>query len=361
MYSFPVKVEVIKKYVTVLRIAARYDKKGFQRMVKPGRLKKINEEYLSINETFPNNVIFALNPEVYKNENDFFDHKTGQFTFYDEYNSLIIIDGQHRFFSFIKGNKLSRHILVTLIFFNNKNKEENYLSMDRMFYEINKKQERIDPNLSFVLKAKIDPDSPENFWHSVFLRLDKVGFFAKRFSFKETTMRRKGEPKSIVSVVRYAGVLRLNKSYKKRGLEVDGLDVFYGDNKQENIIFATNLLKNYFDIVELVLYEQRVDKKILAPREIGALIRLIKHFMINKKTELKRLGSVKKIEVSKTPVIKEILQCIPFEEAVKLDYPASNWAAIEGYMLRHIHNKQPDFGNKNLLSKKGLEIYEISK
>ena len=365
MYSLSLRVEDIRDHITVLRVARKYDKKGFQRMVKLTRLNKINKEYLSKNETFPNNIIVALNPELYTKENDFYDDENKEITFLDEYNSLIIIDGQHRFFSFVRGEKLDRRILVTLVFFKNGNEKEKYLLMDKMFYKINKTQERIDPNLSFILLAKIDPDSDESFWYKVFKKLDKKGFFAHRFSFKETTMRKGEYKKSIISVVTYGGALRLNRSNKRKGVEVDGLDTFYGDNKEENVSFAFDLLKNYFDIIETVLYSQGVDKNELTPREIGALLRVIKHFVITDKNKVKILGSNKDITKSKkkenkdaVKYFEETLGCIPFDETIRLDYPASNWAAVEGYIIKKIHKEKSKFGDKNLLSPKGLEVYE---
>jgi DGQHR domain-containing protein len=363
MYSFSPRVEDIMEYITVLRMARKYDKKGFQRMVKLTRLNKMSE-YLEKNETFPNNIIIALDPETYKKEENFYTTEDGEeIALFDEYNSLIIIDGQHRFFSFVKGDKLDRQILITLIFFKEGDKDD--LVMEKLFYKINKTQERIDPNLSFILEAKIEPNSEANFWYNVFKnRLDRKGFFAGRFSFKETTMKKGESKKSIISVITYGGVLGLNKKYKRRGMEVNGLDVFYTIDKENNINFASNLLKNYFDIIELVMHSQGVDKNNLTPREIGALIRLIKHFMVINKNKLKFLGENKDITKSKvkediktTKYFKNIIKNIPFRQTIHLDYPASNWAAVEGYMLRKINNRKPTFGNKNLLSKKGYEIY----
>ena len=40
-----------------------------------------------------------------------------------------------------------------------------------------------------------------------------------------------------------------------------------------------------------------------------------------------------------------------------LEYGSSKWAAIEGYMLKKINDIDQRFGNKILLSKKGLEVY----
>jgi DGQHR domain-containing protein len=364
MYSLSPRVEDIIKYITVLRMARKYDKKGFQRMIKSTRLNKMNE-YLDKNETFPNNIIIALDPEIYKKEEDFYiSENGGEITFFDEYNSLIIIDGQHRFFSFVKGDKLDRHVLITLIFFKEGDKDD--LMMEKLFYKINKTQERIDPNLSFILEAKIDPNSDANFWYNVFRKLDKKGYFAGKFSFKETTIR--GDPKkSIISVITYGGVLRLNKKVKKQGIEVDGLETFYTGSREENISFSFNLLKNYFDIVETVLYSQTINKNDLTPREIGALIRIIKHFIIADKNKLKSLGENRDIIKSKSredkivvSYFKDVLSNIPFRQTIDLDYPTSNWAAIEGYMLKKINTKNPSFGNKNLLSKKGYEIYNTN-
>lgn len=366
MYSSTPRVEDIAKYITVLRMARKYDKKGFQRMVKATRLNKINE-YLDTNETFPNNIIIALDPDIYKDEEDFYEDKNGgEIQFYDEYNSLIIIDGQHRFFSFVKGDRLNRFILVTFIFFKNGDRDD--LLMEKLFYKINKTQERIDPYLSFFLEAKIEPNSESNFWFNVFKeKLDKKGFFSGKFSFKETTMKKGEKKKSIISVINYGGVKRLNKEFKKKGIIVDGLNVFYTENKEDNINFAFNLLRNYFDVIEEIMYNQDVDKKTLSPREIGALIRLIKHFMATNKNKLKILGETKNIVKSTNQnnkktvqYFKSILENIPFKKTIDLDYPASNWAAIEGFILKEINKKKPNFGNKELLSEKGLELYEES-
>lgn len=364
MYSLSLRVEDIIEYVTVLRMARTYDKRGFQRMVKSTRLTKINDEYLNKNETFPNNIIIALNPDIYLNEAAFYVQHGRKLSLLDEYNSLIIIDGQHRLLSFSKGRKLNKFILVTLIFFKGENEEQNHLLMDKMFYKINKTQERIDPNLSFILKARIDPASPEAFWYAVFKKLDRKGFFNKRFSFKEATVKREPQ-KSIISVITYGGVLRLNKTYKTKGIQVNGLEIFYTNQSEQDITFAFNLVKNYFDVIEKVLHKQTINKKNVSPREIGALLRLLKHFMVTDKNKLKKLGTTldisksrKKKDLNTIKSFETIMNCIPFKKTINLNYPASNWAAVEGYMLRKINNVKPSFGNRTLLSKKGQEVYK---
>ena len=364
MYTLMARVEEISDYITTLRIAQKYNKKGFQRMVKGNRLNKINSEYLAHNYTFPNNIIVAANPEVYKVERNFYNSRTKKLRFFEEYNSLIIIDGQHRFYSFIKGGKADRPILMNLVFFKKYDAKE--FLMEKMFYEINKKQERIDPNLSFMLKARIEPDSPENFWYLVLKRLDKVGFFRGRFSFKETTIRYETK-KSIISVVTYGGLLTLNNEYKRHGLVVNGLNSFYTGAKEDKLNFAFILINNYFGLIEDILKGQKLSKDTLTPREIGALLRLIRQFILSNNPDLKKFGEVKDILKSKDAAdiaavtnLRAILQNVQFLDVIALDYPPSNWAAVEGFILKKIHQTSKTFGNKEILSKKGKEVYEKS-
>lgn len=364
LYSVIPSIEEIKEYVTVLRIAGKYDEKAFQRMVKSNRLEKINKDYLNRNQTFPNNIIVALNPEVYIDEDDFYNSRTERFKFYDEYNSLFIIDGQHRFYSFVYGNKIDRQIITTLLHFKHKKVAKSYLEMSKMFYDINKKSEKIDPNLAFNILAKIDTSSEQNFWFRVFDWLMRNNsLFKNNFTFHETTLK-ESDKKSIISVIQYGGILNLNSQLKK-GIVVEGLNVFYkGLKRDQQIVFAGTLLDNYFDILETVLHKNKIDQDDISPREIGALCRLLRQFMIDSKAHVKSLGEKKNIKKlgdadSKAAVkyFEDIFDSIDFEAVMELDISSSNWAAVEGFMLSEIQNSDSSFGNIKLLSKKGLELF----
>lgn len=365
IYTLCPSIESIYDLVTVRRISNKYDKNGFQRMVKSTRLEKINKEYLNKNKTFPNNIIVALNPDFYKDEHDFFVKKEMEFSFYDEFNSLFIIDGQHRFYSFVHGNKLDRQIILTLLFFKHSKENQKFLEMDRMFYDINKKSEKIDPNLAFSLLAKIDNQSKENFWFEVFSKLlVRSSLFKNRFSFKESTIKER-EKQSIISVIQYGGALKLNITTNKKGVTIPGLETYYGSKTRlQKIEFATKLIQNYFETIEQIMHVQKFPKEKLSPRDIGALLRLLYHFGLSEPLQLKRFGEVDKISKSanskdKTAYTKiyEVLKCIDFNQLNKLDLAPSNWAAVEGYLLKSINKVDFSFGNKVILSKKGLEIY----
>lgn len=363
MYSTSFPIKDLEQYVTVFRIGQkRYDTKGFQRMIKNNRLLKIVEEYLSRNETFPNNVIIALDPELYGDEKEFYNERRQWIRLYDEYNSLIIIDGQHRFFSFFKGKMFDREILVNLIYF--RGGVRAIPELYRMFDKINRKQENIEASLSFVLKALIEPKSDAGFWFLVFKKLNnEKGFFKNKVSFKERQLRYEDE-KSIVSVINYGGILKLNDDKTANRVKFAGLNVLYANkNWQGKIRFAANLLKNYFNIVQDVLIEQNKNKEDLSPREIGALIRLIRHFLIKDARQLLVLGQINDFSGlsagrrRSVNYIKRIVGKIDFKAIINSDLPASNWAGTEGLLLRQINDSGTKFGSRKILSPKGLKIY----
>lgn len=360
MYSCPCLVSDIEQLVTVFRpINKKYNTDGFQRMIKRDRIEKILNGYLKNNETFPNNIILALEPSLYKDEKDFIvvdKNNQSQLKLYDEYNSLMVIDGQHRFFSLLKC-KGERKILVTFVYYKDKI-EKAILKMHETFYEINKKQDRIDPSLSFVLQAKINKESQESFWFDILKTLNNSsGFFKNKISFKEKQLRYKDE-KSILSVVTYGGLLKLNNRSKK----IDGLEYFYGNKLSENKKFASNLLNNYFSLIQDELLKIGIKKEDVSPRDIGALIRLIRHFMVSSKDKLKILGDsldIRKINNNTDlDYVKDIIGYIDFKKISASQLSPSNWAAVEGLLLKHIHIKNNGFGSKDILSKKGTEIYE---
>jgi DGQHR domain-containing protein len=359
MYSCSCLVSELQELITVFRpIGKKHDMAGFQRMLKKERIEKIIGGYLKSNETFPNNIIIALEPKLYREENDFIvNNNKFKLKLYDEYNSLFIIDGQHRFFSLLKSGG-DKNVLVTFVFYKDKT-EKAILKMYETFYEINKKQERIDASLSFVLKAKIDKDSDESFWFDVLKKLNlSSGFFKNRVSFKEKQLRYKDE-KNILSVITYGGLLKLNNKVKN----VEGLSYFHKGKPQDDKKFASNLLNNYFSIVQDELGKIGKSKNDVTPREIGALIRLIRHFMIKDREGLQTLGNnVNLTGLTGLPKkhadrVRDIIGAIKFVDVFNSTLSSSNWAAVEGLLVKDIHAVDPSFGSKDLLSKKGIESY----
>lgn len=355
-YSCVCHANTIEEYTTVYRpISKKYDTQGFQRALKEKRIEKIASGYLSNNETFPNNIIIALDPNIYKTESDFFSN--GEIKLFDEYNSLLIIDGQHRFFSLLKTTPNEREALITFIFFQGEF-SKNLIKMYEIFYEINRKQERVDPSLSFVLKAYINPLSEEAFWFSVLRKLNiSTGFFKNRVSFKEKQLRYKDE-KGIISVVTYGGMLSLNNPIKG----VNGLSSIYAGTSSAKRKFAASVLNNFFGLIQLALIQKGMTKDDLTPREIGAFIRIIRHFMWRDSQKIQTLGKLVDFKKAKgkakkdVDYIKKIISYIDFNEILGSNLSASNWAGVEGLILKQIRKKRSTFGNIDILSKKALDI-----
>ena len=368
-YPLSLRVEDLQEYVTVLRLSQKYDKRGFQRMVDGDRLRKINAGYLAKNETFPNNIIIALNPEVYSSEQMFFTSTgsggQGQLAFSNEFNSLVMIDGQHRFFSLYMGKKTDRVIFATFLFFKSESLDDRFLQMYKMFYEINKNQVKIDPNLSFVLKARIEPGSLEAFWYDVFTRLDRGGgFFKDRYSFREGNMREEGM-QSIFSVVQYGGILGLAGDLRRKGRSYPGLESIYAKTPVSRIDFAHNLIRNYFELVERVLSKQRISKDRLAPRDVGGLLRLIRHAIYQSNTNVKLLGEMDNVkspsnQEQSTAIryFEDSISLIPFAKLLNLKLGSSGWPTVEGYTIAKVRKKGSKFGVPGLLSKRGREVYD---
>ncbi|MHA1222037.1 MAG: DGQHR domain-containing protein [Candidatus Heimdallarchaeaceae archaeon] len=385
MYTMPVRVDHIMELVSIPRLSRKYDQKGFQRFVKESRLRDIVVNYLDTNQTFPNNIIIGLHPDIYLAEEDFYtiNNQNEQIIkFYDEYNSLILIDGQHRYLSFIKGRKLNREIIASFLFFQGGNKDDKWNKMQNIFHIINSKSKGLDATLQLHLYAKNDPLSDESFWLSIFMRLDKEdGFFKDRFSFKETVLAKQqgDQRKGIVSIIKYGGLKTLRHGKKQGKYKLKGLKEFFNVSQDKEEKLTYTLIKNYFYIIRIIISEQanrdknqiEIIKRNLSTREIGALFRILHHFLIKNthKNLLRILAENEDLKNairndseirSKYDQIHSILKNIPMQEAIKKDYGTSNWGAMEGFMLKKIHEKRPKFGDKKYLTKKGKEVYGIS-
>jgi DGQHR domain-containing protein len=357
MFTTSIRPNKIIDFITVWSMAKKYSKLSFQRMISRKRLKNINKNYLKDNETFPNNIIIFLNPDYYNDMSKFYKKSKKTIHFLDEFNSLIIIDGQHRFFSFISGDK-NNEILLSFIYI--KNADGFFNIVADTFFQINDNQKGIDPNLSFSLKAKIRPTSDESFWFNVFEKLDKSGFFKEKYSFDESIYR-SSKKLSAYSLIKYGGILKLNYPVNKRGQSFKGLNVFFKKTNSFNskVIIAKNIIWNFFEIIERVVYNKKgVNKKDLRTRDIGALFRLIRHFIFENQKLLGKLNSENNISKSidmedkkAVSYLEKILNCIQFKQLQNKSYSTSNWGAIEGFFLKNINKKYKNFVNNFVLPK----------
>jgi DGQHR domain-containing protein len=364
MYSACVSVNDIIKYTQVLRIANEYDVKAFQRMVNGEVLKNISDHYLDEQKTFPNNIILALNPEIYdpgRSNHFILDHGDYKaIKFYKEFGSLIIIDGQHRLLAHLLNSSrdINNPILINAILF--LDKEKAYDEMAGLFYTINTKQKRLTSLVSLKIRSKIEPDSIEGIWYNLFEKLNRLNkndnFLYNKISFEEKELRESTNKISVASIINYSGLRRITDGGKIRGRQYVGLkhlaEISVGADCTP-MDFYEHFIRKYFNIIKELLM---ADNLSISPRDMGGLLRLIIHFINDRRTknlfeQLSRGDGATSEELRKN--INVYFNEIPFSRLSDLDYAAQHWAAMEGFFLGCIRRKHRGFGFASLLSKKG--------
>lgn len=126
---------------------------NYQRMIDSTRLKKIHE-YLQDGKRFiPTNVVLAINKKAtFKPiESDTLNNKylkVGMLTLPSDYDACLVIDGQHRLFSYTKGLKQN----LSFVAFDHITLEEQM----SQFVVINQNAKPIGPNLMWDLQSDLD-------------------------------------------------------------------------------------------------------------------------------------------------------------------------------------------------------------
>ena len=365
MYSACVAVSDIIEYVQILRLANEYDLKAFQRMVNGDRIRRISNNYLSVHEIFPNNIILAFNPELYNlaNINHFIlrDNDRIKIKFYKEFGSLIIIDGQHRLLAHLLDpyRDIDKPILINVILF--LDKEGAYDQMAELFYTINTQQKRLVSLVSLRLRSKLNPGELESIWYKVFDRLNALhqddNYIYNKIYFEEKELREDRNKLSIVSVVKYAGLKSAThgvaKKHHKSYLGLKDLGDACVNESYGISDFYQNFIRKYFGIIGEILKNSGT---VISARDLGGLLRLIIHFINHTNTKglfiqlSKERGEIPS-ELKQN--IKNYLSKIPFSRLLSLEYGANEWRSMEGFFLGCIRKQYKGFGFGNLLSEKG--------
>jgi DGQHR domain-containing protein len=360
MYSFIVPVKDIIEFVRVLRFeAVPENKKAFQRIVDKDRLKIISDNYLWKNESFPSNIILTFDPEIYTEEqkrrvmNGKDDNKNiVDISLLKEFGSLIVIDGQHRILSHLKNSDrdLPKKILISILDFQDNTPDEAHRAMTEIFVQINNQHKKISPMVMLRIQALNEPDAPFSRWYKMFKELNKKdpsSYFSDMIEFEDTPLKRfqSDEKKriNISSLVRYAGVTGLEKGNSKYNGFLD--EGFFSKEQLQGLI------KDFFDAIKEVTKGSREEEKVLlSPRDIGGLIRLMVHFINDRRTK----NNFMKLDTSEGKAgIKPYLESIKFKDLKNLPYGANAWAIMEGHFLGRIRKKYKGFGVNARLSQNG--------
>lgn len=118
-------------------------KKGFQRVVKDERARKIAIEVLNQQRTFPNAIVLATNREAFAQTNGHLDVPSDV--------RLLVVDGQHRLWAQKFSSYQARYACVIHMGLSE-------AEMARLFLEINDNQKRVPSSLRWDLVRLVRPE-----------------------------------------------------------------------------------------------------------------------------------------------------------------------------------------------------------
>jgi len=429
-----IPVEILLKKSSIKRLHS-WDQEGFQRLIEEKKIEAMREYLIKEMQLYPNNIIVLLrdNTNVIEinngNEISFNVPEKLEYLIHDlkrnmlgklfiiqipnTYDAFQIIDGQHRLFSFAQTeyskykleektrnlrdeeriNEISKELerydrkleelvlrsslLVTGIL-NTNIKEE------KLFLDINKKQTYIKAEDFIDLTEKLYPDDPITKVNKLLRMLNEKGVLGDKIKFKpwqEERIKR-------TSLINYSGLKNIfdsnKKSYKiftKAHEKIDGIISDY-------INFCFILINNYlWCLVEQVRekYGREINEMCndLSLKKyylfyavfIGALIRLLRHFISERDNEFKILDKLKssilkgnneedtlkkniknaKLQNLFSDGLKIIVDNLTFtknEFEQKEGWGSNKWARIEADLFYLIKNHYSKFGDEMLISSK---------
>ena len=308
MVSFMMRPADLLRYSYVLRKDG-WDKKAdlYQRLIMPKRIKSVRDYVVESKTAFMNNIIVTLPSDVkfFKKDGDLTIAVNLQnITNYEndivmqipaEYNSIGIIDGQHRVYAFyedsnkndasekqIESLRNTLSLLVTGIIYPENSKyndesERRKFESD-LFATINKNAKPVDADILIQVSAIMNPTSGEAISRRVIESLNKTAPFENLFQLAKT----ENAPIKTASIIKYALSSLLNaknspNSLYKYWLIKEGKDESFvlenSQNIKEYVNYCSGCLIDYFKAVKTrFLSFWNGDSKLLKVISINAFI-----------------------------------------------------------------------------------------
>jgi DGQHR domain-containing protein len=432
--NFVVPVDVLLKRSTIRRFYCCDTEEGYQRLLDKNKLKKMRQYLLTEIGTYPNNIICALNIKSNVKEIG----KKIEVTIKDiqesakvdtikegikdnlflvelpnSHEAFEIIDGQHRLFSFaqtkyeefentkeVEGKKklrqgdariqeLSRQMYLTVTAIYSKN--EDWGDPGKLFLEINTTQTRVKPEDLIDLLEQYYKNSPEAYTNRLLKKLNSKGVLENKIKIK-FWQRDKIKRTSLIG---YTGLKDIfNDVQTKNGKYKIGYEIFEIAFKKQKKIkdrldFCYLIINNYLNsIKDLVRLKNQKDFNkicddvtlkdyyLFSAVFVGALIRLLRHFLSSEDKEFKILNKIKdnlflkgkrkkdlinlnidnrKIQKLFKKGLDEIVSKYKFTTAefkIQENWGSNRWAKIESDLFYTVRDKFPNFGDESLIIKK---------
>jgi DGQHR domain-containing protein len=219
LVSFMISADVLLRNCYVLRKDNwEYTTDLYQRLIDTNRIKKIRE-YVASGSAFLNNIIVGLPPDVTFQKSDkkpialsdIQDFQGYRMTIPDEFNSLCLIDGQHRVFAHYEGiddlepkvavirGKI--HLLATgLIFPDKMNELERLQLQSEIFLDINSNTKPVPADVLLAIQSLRAPFADVAIARRVLELLNKKAAFRGMFQLSQMDQA----PIKIASIVKFA-------------------------------------------------------------------------------------------------------------------------------------------------------------
>lgn len=282
----------------------------YQRLIDKNKLKRIREFIVNKGEAFYNNIIVGL-----PNNIRFCDPKGNtvdinslncfeqcKMEIPDEFNSICIIDGQHRIFSHYEGNEKDKnefkidqlrkklHLLVTgLIFPDDMSNSDRMRIQSEIFLDINSNAKPVPADVLLHIESIKDSLSDVGLARQVIVKLNKKRIFLNKFALSSLDQ---GKIK-VASIVKYAlrYLVTINPTEER-----DSFYTYWDGDKallltredgalDDYVEFCANSLEMYFKAIRNNLKNdwENTDSKLLSVISING-------FIIAYNRELREIG-----------------------------------------------------------------------
>lgn len=253
---------------------------NYQRLVKATKIKEIKKFITEERGVFPTNIIIS-----FESKGDFFkpkgakinDIQFGVLSLPNQFQSITVIDGQHRLFAY-DGLEQAEKDLIYVVAFHKLTPERQV----QTFININEKQTKVSSSLMWDLYPNIlEPDSKDYIKARISLLVKKLN--SEKSSALQGTIQydsaeysNKGSKitlESICTAIKSEGIVQI----------IDGkLDSYLVKNNKEKIVYQ--VLESYFNTIKNLNPEhwdrkEKTKNLLRSNQGIGALIKLLKEII----------------------------------------------------------------------------------
>jgi len=220
LVSFMISADVLLRNSYVLRKDNwGYSTDLYQRLIDAGRIKKIRQYVASDGSAFLNNIIIGLPPGLTFQTSDgavidlddVQDYSPYRMTIPDEFNSLCIIDGQHRVFAHYEGSddleprvaaiRTKVHLLATgLVFPTQMNEIDRLKLQSEIFLDINSNTKPVPADVLLAIQSLRAPYADVAVARRVLELLNRKPAFRGMFQLSQMDQA----PIKIASIVKFA-------------------------------------------------------------------------------------------------------------------------------------------------------------